>query len=1182
MLSCDLRVSYDRPSRNRVTGQHSNQAAAALDAVPVNRLQNDGKGAPCEGLSVADTTASEGSRENARFVVSLEPALTKTVTVRYATSDGTAIGGQDYIVNRGTLLTFAPGETRKTVTVIIVDDLVEDSGETFTLTLSNAVGAPIVDATATGTIFNKEDVPHVTGVELVADASGDGRWTAGETVEVRLTFSEAVTVSGGSPWLEVSVDGFAHNGFLGYASGSGSATLVFSMDVPEGAGYTGLAVVADSLTTNGAGILSAVSGLAAELGHDGTEPTAAPDTEESDSLTADFRDFSVDTHDGATAFTFELRFSEDWRTGLSFATLRDDAFTLENGRITNVRRLESGRNQRWEITIQPGGTDDVVITLPPTADCGDTGAICIGDRLLSEGDTATVKGPASVNENSDPLTADFRDFSVATHDGSTAFTFELRFSEDWTSGLSFATLRDDAFTLENGRITNVRRLESGRNQRWEITVQPGGTDDVAITLAPTADCGDTGAICIGDRLLSEGDTATVKGPASVNENSDPLTADLRDFSVDTHDGSTAFTFELRFSEDWTSGLSFATLRDDAFTLENGRITNVRRLESGRNQRWEITVQPGGTDDVAITLAPTADCGDTGAICIGDRLLSEGDTATVLGPPGLSVADAQVTEDPGVTADFTVTLSRVSTSQVTVNYATADGTGSNAAVAGEDYEETSGTLTFAPGDTEKTVSVTVLDDAVDEGEETFTLTLSNPQGGDAYLKDSTATGTIENTDPMPRAWLSRFGRTAALHVLDAVEERLDGPAGESWVRLGGHRIGGQAHPGAMEALRRQAPEPGLRDEARSLDPLGQDMTPAQLLMGSAFNLASSPDSPGPRLSAWGRVASSGFDASDQDVDLSGTVTTATLGVDRAHRRWLAGLAVAYSLGDGSYSPLAGPGGELESALTSFHPYLGYALSDRVRLWALAGYGAGSLTLAPAGKPAMRADLDLAMGALGARGDVLKTAYGLSLALRSDVLWVSTGSAAAPGMAASRADTSRLRLLVEATRPFAFAGGGLLTPTFQLGLRHDGGDAEEGTGLEAGVSLGYASTFGLAFDMTLSALLTHEAEGYREWGASATLRYDPGRSGLGLSASVTPTWGAPHAGAHRLWTPGLTPEALPVAPGAAASSPAARVDAELGWGLRALNGRRRSRDALCAGHAGGRRRGCLAPGDTACPG
>ena len=845
-----------------------------------------------------------------------------------------------------------------------------------------------------------------------------------------------------------------------------------------------------------------------------------------------------------------MRFSEDWRTGLSFATLRDDAFTLENGRITNVRRLESGRNQRWEITIQPGGTDDVVITLPPTADCGDTGAICIGDRLLSEGDTATVKGPASVNENSDPLTADFRDFSVATHDGSTAFTFELRFSEDWTSGLSFATLRDDAFTLENGRITNVRRLESGRNQRWEITVQPGGTDDVAITLAPTADCGDTGAICIGDRLLSEGDTATVKGPASVNENSDPLTADLRDFSVDTHDGSTAFTFELRFSEDWTSGLSFATLRDDAFTLENGRITNVRRLESGRNQRWEITVQPGGTDDVAITLAPTADCGDTGAICIGDRLLSEGDTATVLGPPGLSVADAQVTEDPGVTADFTVTLSRVSTSQVTVNYATADGTGSNAAVAGEDYEETSGTLTFAPGDTEKTVSVTVLDDAVDEGEETFTLTLSNPQGGDAYLKDSTATGTIENTDPMPRAWLARFGRTAARA---RPGRRGRAPGKPCRTRPPGPDSAATASKGPEPARapwkrgRACAQEHGLRDEARSQDPLGQDMTPAQLLMGSAFNLASSPDSPGPRLSAWGRVASSGFDASDQDVDLSGTVTTATLGVDRAHRRWLAGLAVAYSLGDGSYSPLAGPGGELESALTSFHPYLGYALSDRVRLWALAGYGAGSLTLAPAGKPAMRADLDLAMGALGARGDVLKTAYGLSLALRSDVLWVSTGSAAAPGMAASRADTSRLRLLVEATRPFAFAGGGLLTPTFQLGLRHDGGDAEEGTGLEAGVSLGYASTFGLAFDMTLSALLTHEAEGYREWGASATLRYDPGRSGLGLSASVTPTWGAPHAGAHRLWTQGGA-SGLPVPPGAPAAL-MGRLDAELAYGLRA---------------------------------
>ena len=79
------------------------------------------------------------------------------------------------------------------------------------------------------------------------------------------------------------------------------------------------------------------------------------------------------------------------------------------------------------------------------------------------------------------------------------------------------------------------------------------------------------------------------------------------------------------------------------------------------------------------------------------------------------------------------MSRASTSAVTVNYATADGS----ATVGSDYTERSGTLTFDPGETSKTVSVPVLDDGHDEGHETFTLTLSNPTGGNAWLSDATA-------------------------------------------------------------------------------------------------------------------------------------------------------------------------------------------------------------------------------------------------------------------------------------------------------------------------------------------------------------------------------------------------------------------------------------------------------------
>ena len=106
----------------------------------------------------------------------------------------------------------------------------------------------------------------------------------------------------------------------------------------------------------------------------------------------------------------------------------------------------------------------------------------------------------------------------------------------------------------------------------------------------------------------------------------------------------------------------------------------------------------------------------------------------------------------------------------IGYATADGT----ATSGSDYTPASGTLTFAAGETAKTVSVAVLDDAHDEDSETLTLTLSNPAPSMVKIADGEATGTIRNTDAMPKAWIARFGRTVAGHVLDAVAERMTAP------------------------------------------------------------------------------------------------------------------------------------------------------------------------------------------------------------------------------------------------------------------------------------------------------------------------------------------------------------------------------------------------------------------------
>ena len=106
---------------------------------------------------------------------------------------------------------------------------------------------------------------------------------------------------------------------------------------------------------------------------------------------------------------------------------------------------------------------------------------------------------------------------------------------------------------------------------------------------------------------------------------------------------------------------------------------------------------------------------------------------------IEVADAEATETLDAQILFRVTLGRAPSEPVTVSYATADGT----AVAGEDYEATSGTLTFATGETEQTVAVTIIDDAVEDSGETFRLVLSGPAG--AELADAEATGTILNID-----------------------------------------------------------------------------------------------------------------------------------------------------------------------------------------------------------------------------------------------------------------------------------------------------------------------------------------------------------------------------------------------------------------------------------------------------
>ena len=101
------------------------------------------------------------------------------------------------------------------------------------------------------------------------------------------------------------------------------------------------------------------------------------------------------SHNGSGEFRFRIAFSEEPKTGFSYTTMRDHAFTVTGGSVKGARRLEPPSNVGWEVVVKPGSNGDVTVVLPVTTDCAAQGAICTGDgRPLSNRLEITVSGPS--------------------------------------------------------------------------------------------------------------------------------------------------------------------------------------------------------------------------------------------------------------------------------------------------------------------------------------------------------------------------------------------------------------------------------------------------------------------------------------------------------------------------------------------------------------------------------------------------------------------------------------------------------------------------------------------------------------------------------------------------------------------------------------------------------------------
>ena len=230
-------------------------------------------------------------------------------------------------------------------------------------------------------------------------------------------------------------------------------------------------------------------------------------------------------HDGLKAIKVRVGFSD------AVENVGRHGVRVEGGEVTSVRavggsasagagtRSAGGRNAGqedrevvWEFEIEPDSYGDVTVALEAWRPCEETGAICTADgRVLSQGISTTVRGPVAGAQ--DPLTARFVGMPTK-HDGDRAFRFRVAFSEN--IGISYRSLREDAFTVTGGRVVGGKRVDD-RRDLFRMTVEPDGDGDVTITLPEGRKCGVSGAICTkgkNRRRLTNTPSATVRGPAS--------------------------------------------------------------------------------------------------------------------------------------------------------------------------------------------------------------------------------------------------------------------------------------------------------------------------------------------------------------------------------------------------------------------------------------------------------------------------------------------------------------------------------------------------------------------------------------------------------------------------------------------------------------------------------------------
>ena len=911
------------------------------------------------------------------------------------TVSGTATPGVDYTIPglSGTSgsVNVPANVSQVTIPVTIVDDDHEDNGETVFIALSDSGG---YRAPGSFRLRIRNDDP-LAAETLVSIQAGDGIAEGGDAT-FTLTADPAPSAA-----LDVTVT-VATEGNYGITAGtrtvtiptSGSATLTLATtgdDVDEADGSVSVTVDAGtgySVGTPSSGTVAIADDDAAPADTSTETPTGAHPAVDP-ALIAQIREWMA-----APGGNVAVR-NERFTRVLAAFGVESHANPMTVAEAEGyVRR---GWGGRWQPIVDALKAIEAYVAPPdptpePTAD---------PEVTIAAGSDVTEGTAATFTLTATPAPAAPLDVTVTVAaEGDYGIAAGQRTVTMPTTGSYTLTLAtdDDKADEADGSVS--------------VTVDAGS--------GYTVGAASSGSVAIADDDLPPPAISVAAKVASIAEGSDAVFTVRADRAVDAD-----LAVTLNVSE--KAGSDFVAAAD-----EGGKTVTILDGETEATLTVKTVDDAADEPDGSVIATLAAGAGYTVAPSPANAAsVAVADNDAAAGPPTISVEDVTVQE--GGTAAIPVRLSPAPTKPVRLFYKTMGApVGSEGYASWADFKSARAFLHFRPGETLKHIRIKTVQDSHDDGGEWFEVLVTPAAGHAVPAAGVYATVTIENDDPMPGAYLARFGRTVAEQALEGISGRMaaDRTPGMRGTVAGqalnfdpaaSGQPAADAMPGATGTsgtmpVDRQAAL-AMADIARglgagasapvsaSVGPVGatdpfraghgwgdahglsesRTMTARDALLGSSFSLTGQRDGAGGSLAFWGRASQGSFDGAERgdgtDIHLDGTVTTGMLGADYARGNWLVGLALTQSSSEGSYAAIGGDGegdGDVEASLTAAVPYAALRASERLKLWGAAGYGTGEVTLKTApgsGSGAgmgekLSADTSWTMAAAGVRGALLE--------------------------------------------------------------------------------------------------------------------------------------------------------------------------------------------------------------------